>query len=80
VVAPGDIQGLTTSLLDLARNLRYRERLGEEARRAALTLFDRSVSIARFIRYLEEQKRNVAASSLGVEVNSASRPHFSDNL
>jgi glycosyltransferase involved in cell wall biosynthesis len=79
VVAPGDIQGLTTSLLDLARNLRYREQLGEEARRAAMALFDRSVSIARFIRYLEEQQRIVAASSLGMEVNSASGPHFSDN-
>ena len=80
VVAPGDIQGLTTSLLDLARNLRFREQLGEEARRAAIKLFDRSVSIARFIRYLEEQQPNAAASSLGMEVNSASRSHFSDNL
>jgi glycosyltransferase involved in cell wall biosynthesis len=79
VVAPGDIQGLTTSLLDLARNLRYREQLGEEARRAAMALFDRSVSIARFIRYLEEQQRIAAASSLGMEVKSASGPQFSDH-
>jgi len=55
VVAPGDIQALTTSLLELVRDWRYREQLGTEARRAATAFFDRSVSIARFIRYLEEQ-------------------------
>lgn len=75
VVAPGDIQGLTTSLLDLARNLSYREQLGAEARRAATTLFDRSVSIARFIRYLEEQLRVVAPSGLGMQVQNDSKPN-----
>ena len=79
VVAPGDIQGLTTSLLDLARNLPHREQLGAEARRAATTLFDRSVSIARFIRYLEEQLHGVAPSTLGVPVENDSRPHLSGN-
>lgn len=79
VVAPGDIQGLTTSLLDLARNAPYRQQLGVEARRAATTLFDRSVSIARFIRYLEEQLRVVAPSRLSREVRNDSRPDLSGN-
>ena len=79
VVTPGDIPGLTTSLLDLARNLPHREQLGAEARRAATTLFDRSVSIARFIRYLEEQLRVVAPSTLGMPVENDSRPHLSGN-
>ena len=79
VVAPGDVQALTTSLLNLARDLPYREQLGTEARRAAMTLFDRSVSIARFIRYLEEQLRTVGPSTLGIEVRHDSRPHLSDS-
>jgi colanic acid biosynthesis glycosyl transferase WcaI len=79
VVAPGDIPALTTSLLDLARDLPYREQLGTEARRVAMTLFDRSVSIARFIRHLEEQLRTVAPSTPGIEVWHDSRRHFSDN-
>lgn len=79
VVAPGDIQGLSTSLLDLARDWRYREQLGTEARRAAMTLFDRSRSIARFIRYLEEQLRTVAPSTLGIGVRHGPKPHLSEN-
>jgi glycosyltransferase involved in cell wall biosynthesis len=73
VVAPGDIQGLTTTLLDLARNARYRQQLGVEARRAATTLFDRSVSITRFIRYLEEQLYVTAPSALGMHAQNHSR-------
>ena len=76
VVAPGDIQGLTSSLLDLARNARYRQQLGVQARRAATTRFDRSASIARFIHYLEAQLRVAAPSRLGGEVRNESRPTF----
>lgn len=71
VVAPGDIQGLATSLLDLAHNLSHREQLGAEARRVATTLFDRSVSITRFIRYLEEQLC-VAPPVLGIQTQNES--------
>jgi len=53
---PGDTQSLTRGFLDLAHNFSYREQLGAEARRAAIRQFDRSVSIGRFIRYLEEQR------------------------
>ncbi len=76
VVAPGDMQGLTTSLLDLARNLSHREQLGAEARRAATTLFDRSVSITRFIRYLEEQLYVTAPSALGMHAQNHSKPNL----
>lgn len=75
VVAPGDIQTLTTSLLELAHNLSYREQLGAEARRAATTLFDRSVSTTRFIKYLEESLR-VAPPALSVQPQSDSRPNL----
>jgi len=76
VVAPGDMQGLTTSLLDLAGNLCHREQLGAEARRAATTLFDRSVSITRFIRYLEEQLYVTAPSALGMHAQNHSKPNL----
>jgi colanic acid biosynthesis glycosyl transferase WcaI len=79
VVSPGDIQGLTTALLDLARNSSYREQLGAQARRAATTHFDRSVSIARFIRHLEEQLRIAAPSRLTVRPLNDSRPYVSKN-
>lgn len=72
VVAPGDMQGLTTSLLNLARNLSYRQKLGAEARRAAKTEFDRSVSVTRFIRYLEEQLHVAAPSALGMHAQNHS--------
>lgn len=76
VVAPGDIQGLATSLLELARNLSYREQLGTNARRAAMRLFDRSVAIARFIRYLEDELRIAAPSALGMQTQNDSRPNL----
>ncbi len=79
VVAPGDTQGLTKCLLDLARNLSYREQLGAEARRAATTQFDRSVSITRFVRYLEEQLEAVPPSRLGMRVQIDSRPNLARN-
>jgi glycosyltransferase involved in cell wall biosynthesis len=79
VVAPGDTQGLTRSLLDLARNLSYREQLGAQARRAAIAQFDRSVTIARFVRYLEEQLRVVIPSKLGIRVRDDSRPNLAKN-
>jgi colanic acid biosynthesis glycosyl transferase WcaI len=55
VVAPGDTSGLIRALLDLAHNRSYRDHLGAEARRTAMMLYDRSVTINRFIRYLEGQ-------------------------
>jgi len=76
VVSPSDIQSLTRSLLDLARNPSYREQLGAEARRAAITQFDRSVSIARFIRYLEEQLGEVTPSRLAIRLHHESHPHL----
>ena len=79
VVAPGDTQGLTRSLLDLARNLSYREQLGAQARRAAIAQFDRSVSITRFVRYLEEQLRAVSPSRLGMRVQNDSGPSLATN-
>jgi hypothetical protein len=62
--------------LDLARNLCHREQLGAEARRAATTLFDRSVSITRFIRYLEEQLYVTAPSALGMHAQNHSKPNL----
>jgi len=79
VVAPGDTQGLTRSLLDLARNLSYREELGARAREAATTQFDRSVSITRFVRYLEEQLEAVPLSRLGMRVQIDSRSNLATN-
>jgi glycosyltransferase involved in cell wall biosynthesis len=79
VVAPGNTQGLTRSLLDLARNLSYREELGAQARQAATTQFDRSVSITRFVRYLEEQLEAVPPSRLGMRVQIDSRPNLATN-
>jgi len=79
VVAPGDTQGFTRSLLDLARNLSYREQLGAQARRAAIAQFDRSVSITRFVRYLEEQLRAVSPSRLGMRVQNDSGPSLATN-
>ena len=79
VVAPGDTQGFTRSLLDLARNLSYREQLGAQARRAAIAQFDRSVSISRFVRYLEEQLRAVSPSRLGMRVQNDSGPSLATN-
>jgi glycosyltransferase involved in cell wall biosynthesis len=76
VVSPSDIQSLTRSLLDLARNPSYREQLGAEARRAAITQFDRSVTIARFIRYLEEQLGEVTPSRLAIRLHDESHPHL----
>jgi glycosyltransferase involved in cell wall biosynthesis len=76
VVSPSDIQSLTRSLLDLVRNPSYREQLGAEARRAAITQFDRSVSIARFIRYLEEQLGEGTPSMLAIRLHDESRPHL----
>jgi glycosyltransferase involved in cell wall biosynthesis len=79
VVAPGDTQGLTRSLLDLARNLSHREQLGAEARRAATTQFDRSVSITHFVRYLKEQLEAVPPPRLDMRVQIDSRPNLATN-
>ncbi len=79
VVAPGDTPGLTRSLLDLARNLSYREQLGAEGRRAATAQFDRSVSIARFIRYLEEQLSVVAPSKKAMRLQDESCTYVARN-
>jgi glycosyltransferase involved in cell wall biosynthesis len=79
VVAPGDTQGLTKSLLDLARNSSYRQQLGVDARRAATMQFDRSVSISRFIRYLEEQLRVVPPPRLAMRVQNDSRSNLATN-
>ncbi|PYT92578.1 MAG: glycosyltransferase WbuB [Acidobacteria bacterium] len=79
VVAPGDTQGLTRSLLDLARNSSYREQLGVQARRAAIAQFDRSVTIARFVRCLEEQLRVVSPSKLGLQTQNDSGPSLVTN-
>jgi colanic acid biosynthesis glycosyl transferase WcaI len=54
VVPPADIQGLVEGLLSLANSPSYREQLGAQARRAAVTHYDRSVSTGGFIRYMEE--------------------------
>lgn len=75
VVAPGDIQGLATSLLNLAHDSSYREQLGAEARRVATTLFDRSVSITRFIRHLEEQLC-VVPPALSIQAQNESGPNL----
>jgi colanic acid biosynthesis glycosyl transferase WcaI len=79
VVSPGDTQNLTSSLLDLARNPSCRERLGAEARRAAITQFDRSVSIGRFIRFLEEQLNVVPPPRLGTRLQDESRSYLARN-
>ena len=65
--------------MDLARNLSYREQLGAHARRAAIAQFDRSVTIARFVRYLEEQLRVVIPSKLGMRVRDDSRQNLAKN-
>ena len=72
VVAPGDTSGLTRSLVALARNSSYREQLGAEARQAATTQLDRSVAIARFVRYLEEQLRVVPPRRLAMRIQNDS--------
>jgi len=79
VVAPGDTAGLTMSLLDLARNSSYREQLGVQARRAAIAQFDRSVTISRFIGYLEDQLRVVSPSKLGLQTQNDSGPSLVTN-
>jgi len=79
VVAPGDTAGLTMSLLDLARNSSYREQLGVQARRAAVAQFDRSVTISRFIGYLEDQLRVVSPSKLGLQTQNDSGPSLVTN-
>jgi len=79
VVAPGDTSGLTRSLVDLARNSSYREQLGAEARQAATTQFDRSVAIARFVRYLEEQLRVVPPRRLAMRVQNDSISNLAMN-
>ncbi len=76
VVAPGDTQSLTRGLLDLAHNFSYREQLGAEARRAAIRQFDRSVSIGRFIRYLEEQRDVAPSSRMGMRFQDGSGPYL----
>jgi hypothetical protein len=79
VISPGDTQGLTKALLDLAHNVAYREKLGAGARRTAMTYFDRSVSIGRFISHLEEQLRLAPPSRLGERVQVDSGPYPSKN-
>jgi glycosyltransferase involved in cell wall biosynthesis len=77
VVAPGDTHGLTKSLLDLARNSSYRQQLGAEARRTAMSLYDRSVSIGRFIHYLEEYLGVAPQTKPGMQFQEDSEPRSS---
>ena len=79
VVAPGDTPGLTRSLVDLAHNSSYREQLGAEARQAATTQLDRSVAIARFVRYLEEQLRVVPPRRLAMRIQNDSISNLATN-
>jgi glycosyltransferase involved in cell wall biosynthesis len=55
VVSPGDINGLVSALCNLSNSPERRKNLGNCGHRAAVTQYNRSLIVNRFIEYLERQ-------------------------
>ena len=77
VVEPGNIKALADTLRELAHDPVLRERLGTRARQVALEKYDRSLAVARFVRYLRDH--SVAHSTLASAVPLA-RAHLKNQL
>jgi glycosyltransferase involved in cell wall biosynthesis len=55
LVKPGDEAGLTTALIRLIENPDERRRMGEAAQRRARAVFDRKISVNRFVQLIIER-------------------------